>query len=53
MDVAVVQGNVPRALASDRLLQSDQVALNHIDLNRTLASDSAGPGGVAGERALR
>ena len=39
MDVAVVQGNVPRALASDRLLQSDQVALNHIDLNRTLASD--------------
>jgi apolipoprotein N-acyltransferase len=38
MDVAVVQGNVPRALASDRLLQGDQVALNHIDLNRTLAS---------------
>jgi apolipoprotein N-acyltransferase len=39
MDVAVVQGNVPRALASDRLLQSDQVALNHIDLNRTLAAN--------------
>jgi apolipoprotein N-acyltransferase len=39
MDVAVVQGNVPRAIASDRLLQSDQVALNHIDLNRTLASN--------------
>jgi apolipoprotein N-acyltransferase len=39
IDVAVVQGSVPRALASDRLLQGDQVALNHIDLNRTLAAD--------------
>ena len=39
IDVAVVQGNVPTSLASDRLLQSDQVALNHIALNRTLASD--------------
>ena len=39
IDVAVVQGNVPRALASDRLLQSDRVAQNHIALNRTLASD--------------
>ena len=39
MDVAVVQGNVPTSLASDRLLRSDQVAANHIALNRTLASD--------------
>jgi apolipoprotein N-acyltransferase len=39
VDVAVVQGNVPTSLASDRLLQSDQVAANHIALNRTLASD--------------
>jgi apolipoprotein N-acyltransferase len=39
IDVAVVQGNVPTSLASDRLLQSDQVAANHIALNRTLASD--------------
>lgn len=39
LDVAVVQGNVPRSLASDRLLQSDQVAQNHIDLNRTLVGD--------------
>src|SRR5439155_11439351 len=39
VDVAVVQGNVPRSLASDRLLQSDRVAQNHIALNRTLASD--------------
>ena len=39
LDVAVVQGNVPTSVASDRLLQSDQVAANHIALNRTLASD--------------
>src|SRR5438309_6208941 len=39
VDVAVVQGNVPRSLASDRLLQSDRVAQSHIVLNRTLASD--------------
>jgi len=39
MDVAVVQGNVPSSLASDRLLQGDEVAANHIALNRTLASD--------------
>jgi len=39
IDVAVVQGNVPTSLASDRLLQSDQVAVNHIALNRTLAGD--------------
>jgi apolipoprotein N-acyltransferase len=39
LDIAVVQGNVPRSIVSDRLLQSDQVALNHIDLNRTLAGD--------------
>jgi len=37
--VAVVQGNVPVALASDRLLQSEAVGENHIRLNRTLASD--------------
>lgn len=39
LDVAVVQGNVPRALASDRLLQSRAVADNHIVLNRRLAAD--------------
>ncbi len=39
LDVAVVQGNVPRALASDRYLQSQAVAQNHIRLNRTLASN--------------
>jgi apolipoprotein N-acyltransferase len=39
LDVAVVQGNVPRELASDRLLQSDVVGENHIRLNRELASD--------------
>jgi apolipoprotein N-acyltransferase len=39
LDVAVVQGNVPLSLVSDRLLQSDQVARNHIALNRTLEAD--------------
>jgi apolipoprotein N-acyltransferase len=37
--VAVVQGNVPRALASDRYLQSAVVAQNHIRLNRSLQAD--------------
>jgi apolipoprotein N-acyltransferase len=37
--VAVVQGNVPRALASQRFLQSDVVADNHIRLNRQLSVD--------------
>jgi apolipoprotein N-acyltransferase len=39
LDVAVVQGNVPLALASDRLLQTSVVAANHIRLHRTLASN--------------
>jgi apolipoprotein N-acyltransferase len=39
LDVAVVQGNVPRSLASDRLLQTATVAQNHIDLNRRLIPD--------------
>jgi apolipoprotein N-acyltransferase len=39
LDVAVVQGNVPRALASDRLLQSEAVGENHIGLHRELAAD--------------
>jgi apolipoprotein N-acyltransferase len=39
LDVAVVQGNVPLALASDRLPQTTVVAANHIRLHRTLASD--------------
>jgi apolipoprotein N-acyltransferase len=39
VDVAVVQGNVPRELASDRYLQSQVVAQNHIDLHRDLAMD--------------
>ncbi len=39
LDVAVVQGSVPRALASDRLLQTSAVATSHIALNRRLAAD--------------
>jgi apolipoprotein N-acyltransferase len=39
LDVAVVQGSVPRALASDRLLQTSEVAASHIRLHRTLAGD--------------
>ncbi len=39
LDVAVVQGSVPRSLAQDRLLQTSAVAASHIRLNRTLASD--------------
>jgi apolipoprotein N-acyltransferase len=39
LDVAVVQGNVPRSLASDRLLQSEAVGENHIKLHRELAGD--------------
>ena len=37
LDVAVVQGSVQRALASDRLLQTSEVAASHIRLHRTLA----------------
>jgi apolipoprotein N-acyltransferase len=39
LDVAVVQGSVPRALVSDRLLQTSEVAASHIRLHRTLAGD--------------
>jgi apolipoprotein N-acyltransferase len=39
LDVAVVQGNVPLALASDRLLQTTEVVRNQIRLHRRLASD--------------
>jgi apolipoprotein N-acyltransferase len=39
LDVAVVQGNVPLALASDRLLQTGAVAASHIALHRTLAAN--------------
>jgi apolipoprotein N-acyltransferase len=39
LDVAVVQGSVPRALASDRLLQTSEVAASHLRLHRTLAGD--------------
>lgn len=39
LDIAVVQGNVPRELAHDRLLQSESVGENHIRLHRELASD--------------
>ncbi len=39
LDVAVVQGNVPRSLADDRYLQSDVVAQNHIRVHRLLAAD--------------
>lgn len=37
LDVAVVQGNVPLALAGDRLLQGGTVWRNHVGLHRTLA----------------
>jgi apolipoprotein N-acyltransferase len=37
--IAVVQGNVPRALASDRLLQQAIVGENHIRLHGRLAAD--------------
>jgi apolipoprotein N-acyltransferase len=39
LEIAVVQGNVPRELAHDRLLQSEVVGENHIRLHRELASD--------------
>jgi apolipoprotein N-acyltransferase len=39
LDVAVVQGNVPRGLASDRLLQTQAVWRSHVALNRRLAAD--------------
>ncbi len=39
LDVAVVQGSVPRALAGDRLLQTSEVAASHIALNRRLSSN--------------
>jgi apolipoprotein N-acyltransferase len=38
LDVAVVQGNVPRSLSSDRLLRNDVVAQNHIWLHRSLST---------------
>jgi apolipoprotein N-acyltransferase len=37
LDVAVIQGNVPRSLSSDRLLRNDVVARNHIRLHRSLS----------------
>jgi apolipoprotein N-acyltransferase len=37
--VAVIQGNVPLAFASDRLLQTTQVVRSHIRLQRRLARD--------------
>jgi apolipoprotein N-acyltransferase len=39
LDVAVVQGSVPRELADDRLLQSESVGESHIQLHIELASD--------------
>jgi apolipoprotein N-acyltransferase len=39
LHVAVIQGNVPRELASDRLLQASVVGENHIRLHATLAND--------------
>lgn len=39
LEVAVVQGNVPVALAEDRLLQTEVVGENHIRLHRELADD--------------
>ncbi len=38
LDVAIVQGNVPLALASDRLLQTAAVGESHIRLHRELAT---------------
>jgi apolipoprotein N-acyltransferase len=49
LDVAVVQGNVPRELAFDRLLQTERVALNHTALHQRLAGEPARSGRVAGE----
>jgi apolipoprotein N-acyltransferase len=37
--IAVVQGNVPRSIASDRFLKNGVVAENHIRLNAELATD--------------
>src|SRR5262245_38037994 len=39
LDVAVVQGNAPQQRATDFALRSRDVAMNHIRLNRELASD--------------
>jgi apolipoprotein N-acyltransferase len=39
LEIAVVQGSVPRALAHDRLLQSESVGESHIQLHRQLAAD--------------
>jgi apolipoprotein N-acyltransferase len=39
LDVAVIQGNVPLALAQDRLLQGGAVWKSHVDLHRSLAGD--------------
>jgi apolipoprotein N-acyltransferase len=39
LQVAVVQGNVPRELASQRFLQGEAVADNHIRLNLQLRAD--------------
>jgi apolipoprotein N-acyltransferase len=39
LDVAVVQGSVPLAFASDRLLQTEIVARTHIRLHRALGAD--------------
>jgi apolipoprotein N-acyltransferase len=61
LDVAVIQGNVPLAFASDRLLQTTAVAENHIRLHRRLASnppdfavwpENALPGDPAADPAL-
>jgi apolipoprotein N-acyltransferase len=39
LEIAVVQGSVPRDLAHDRLLQSESVGESHIRLHRQLAAD--------------
>ncbi len=39
LSVAVVQGNVPRAIASDPLLRGDIVERNEIELHRTLGAN--------------
>lgn len=39
LEIAVVQGSVPRELAHDRLLQSESVGESHIALHRELAGD--------------
>lgn len=43
LHVAVVQGNVPRSLASDRYLQSSAVATNEIRLTKRLAATGRRP----------